>query len=346
MAVPPASTAATLRSVLACFGVTADAVRDIRTGRVNRHWRIVAGEAQYALRRYNAPRSVAAIAFEHDLLRHVAAEGWPVAPPLPAASGETIVEAEGQRFALFPFLPGRPAPYNSARHVRLKGRLLARLHQDMASWSAPGQREGFGRLWELDVFVSTLSPFATLNELLRAFALEHPDAARAVRVQKYTCLRELARLGYGELPAVPIHADFHHDNVLFQRGELTGVLDFDMARLDARVADIAASIALDCLAPPAHNELDPRTVHAFVGGYVEQTPLTDVELRLIVPLVRAFLLCGVTYRLTGWANQTDPGAIKSVHRSVTHRFPSFERLRGDLETAVAQAAEERIQPAG
>lgn len=339
MPVPRASAAATLHDVLERFGLAGE-VRDIRSGRVNRHWRVVADGDTFALRRYHAQRSPAAIEFEHDLLRHVAGQGWPVATALPTSTGDTIAEADGRSYALFPFLPGRPAPYNNGRYLRLKGRLLARLHHDMASWQAPGQREGFGRLWELDVYVGALSAFDSFNELLRAFALEQPEAARAIRVQKYACLRELARLGYGELPAAPVHSDFHHDNLLFQRGELTGLLDFDLARLDARVADIASSIALDCLAPPAYNEIDPAAVRAFVGGYVEYTPLSEAELRLIVPLVRACHLWLVAYRLTQWASAENAKALASIERSIACRFPSFERRRTELDAAVAQAAAE------
>lgn len=139
----------------------------------------------------------------------------------------------------------------------MKGRLLARLHQELATWEAPGQRDGFGRVWELDVFIGAHTQFDTFNELLMALGQTHTDLARAIRAQKYTMLRELSTLGYGELPAAPGHFDFHHDNLLFQRGELTGLLDLDLVRLDARVADLATSVALDCLAPPAYNEIDP-----------------------------------------------------------------------------------------
>jgi homoserine kinase type II len=340
MPVPSTSASATLHDVLARFGVSPDEIRDIRSGRVNRHWRVVTAGTTYALRRYNAQRTPAAIEFEHDLLRHVAGQGWPVPPALRTSAGDTIAEADGRRYALFPFLPGRPAPYNNARYLRLKGRLLARLHHDMGSWQAPGQRDGFGRLWELDVYVGALSAFPTFNELLRAFALEQPEAARAIRVQKYACLRELARLGYGELPAAPVHSDFHHDNLLFQRGEITGLLDFDLTRLDARVADIASSIALDCLAPPAYDEIDPAAVRAFVGGYVEYTALSEPELRLIVPLVRACHLWLVAFRLTQWTSGDNKKALASLQRSIAFRFPSFERRRTEMEGAVAQGAAE------
>lgn len=341
MAASSAQTAALLREVLTHFGLSGAEVRDIRSGGVNRHWRVETGGAAFALRRYHPRRTPAAIQYEHDVLRHLAGEAWPVAVPMADGDGRTLVEAAGGRYALFPLLPGRKAPYHNPRYARLKGRLLARLHQDMATWEAPGQRQGFGRVWELDVYVGAHSSFATFNELLMAFGQHYPELARAVRAQKYAMLRELSTLGYGELPVTPGHFDFYHDNLLFLRGELTGLLDLDFVRLDARVADIATSLAFDCLAPPAYNEIDPSAVRAFLGGYVELSPLTDAEVQLLVPLMQACIVWLVAWRLAQWAEGEGGDApVRSIQRSVAARFPSFAQHRPALEAAVLQAAAE------
>ncbi len=334
-----AETTALLDDVLTRFGVANASIHDIRTGRVNKHWRVEAGEATFALCRYSAVRAQAAIRYEHDVLSHLQKMGWPVAPPFPVANGDgSVAHLDGRYYALFPFLPGRPAP-QSLRYALLKGGLLARLHKDLATWDAPSQRDGFGRAWELDLYTAANCGFSTLNELLFAFGHEHAEIARVLRAQKYAMLRELSVLGFGELPAVPCHFDFHHDNLLFQRGELSGLLDLDLAHLDARVADVASSIFLDCFAPPAYSEISPTLAAQFVAGYVEHTPLSDAELQLIVPLIRAAIMGLVVWRLAGWARGDDvQAALHSLHRSATERLPSFVRHRDKLEAAVLQAA--------
>lgn len=331
-------TSALLDEVLAHFGVANATIHDIRTGRVNKHWRIAANASTYALRRYRLQRSPAAIEYEHALLQHTEAKGWPVAVPLISRDGATVVDVDGRAYSLFPFLPGRPAP-RTARYTRLKGGLLARLHQDLASWEAPGQREGLGRAWELDSYIAAHCEYRTMNDLLAMFGREHPDTARIVKSQKYAMLRELSVLGFGEQPAVPCHFDFHHDNLLFQRGSLSGLLDFDLAHLDARVADVATSIQLDCLAPPAYSEISPALAAEFVRGYVEQSRLSETEVQLIVPLMRAAILGLVAWRLAGWARCDDVSTVlQSLNRSVTQRLPSFARNRAALEAAIQQAA--------
>jgi hypothetical protein len=170
------------------------------------------------------------------------------------------------QFALFPWLRGQPGPAHNVAHLRIKGRLLARLHRDMASYGATEQRPGFGRIWELDLPLQS-SRFATFNEMLREFGRDHTRLASAVRAQRYRSLRELARYGYGDLADVYIHGDFQRDNLLFDRGELAGVLDFDHAHRDARAVDIAWSIIMT--AASLRPDGDRCLAAAIVAGYAE-----------------------------------------------------------------------------
>jgi Ser/Thr protein kinase RdoA (MazF antagonist) len=191
-------------------------------------------------------------------------------------------------------------------------------------------------VWELDALFDG-SPHRTFNDALRAFGREHRDLASGLRGQRYRSLRELSKLGYGGLPDIPVHWDFHHDNILTAGGAIIGLLDFDSAHLDARVADIAFSISLDCREPPDHNAVNPAAVRAFVGGYVEHTPLSGQELRLLVPLMRAAYILGAALRLAYW-EQFRADAARSIARSVRFRFPLHDERAAQLEAAVYDAA--------
>jgi homoserine kinase type II len=302
-------------------------VRDVRTGRVNRHWRVTAGGREYVLRRYTAHRSRAAIAFEHALLAHAAARGWPVAVPVLAAGDATVGEYAGGRYALFPALAGRPGRYGS--RAREKGRLLARLHRDLASWPAWRQRDGLGRLSELDAHAP-----GTLDANLRAFERAHRDLARAVWRERAANVRELDRLGYDALPLMPIHGDFHRDNLLFTRGALSGLLDFDLARLDARAADIGITLASDCRVPPAYNDIDVEAARVFLVGYDAESQLGEDERRLIVPLAKAYLLWLIAFRLGEWSEGHDARVVRAIERSVGARLPAVEASRREIEAAL------------
>ena len=104
-----AQTIETLNAVLDRFGVTGTSIRDIRSGRVNKHWRVETPGETFVLRRYHERRLAGAIEYEHDVLRHLESRAWPVAAPLPVPGcSQTALEAAGRRYALFRLLPGRP----------------------------------------------------------------------------------------------------------------------------------------------------------------------------------------------------------------------------------------------
>ncbi|MBI5284786.1 MAG: homoserine kinase [Chloroflexi bacterium] len=329
-----ASSNADLDAVLARFRIEPTAIATVAAGRYNTHWRVTTPGGDYALRRYNQARLASSIPYEHAMLEHVAARGWPVAAPVKSRDGATVVESEGRCYALFPWLPGQPGPAHSTAHLRVKGRLLARLHRDMASFGAGEQRAGFGRVWELDLPLQS-SRFTTFNEMLREFGREHARLASGIRAQRYRSLRELTRSSYGDLADVEIHGDFQRDNLLFDRGELTGVLDFDNAHRDARVVDLAWSIISDCAEPPAETAIDPRLAAALVGGYAAHTPLSDAELRLIVPLLRAHNVAMCAWSVRRYLESGDADTLRRLDRRVSVRLPQLEARAAAIEEAIA-----------
>jgi Ser/Thr protein kinase RdoA (MazF antagonist) len=324
-----AETVVELRDVLSSYGLADAEVHDIRSGRRNKHWRAVAGYGKaYALRRYAAERTRPAIAYEHAALTCAGERGWPVAVPLANAHEDRLVGRDGRLYALFPFLTGRPAPYSNARYLRIKGALLARLHRDLASAPVGGQRVGFSRVWEVD------GDDATYQELLREFARDHREGAAVLRRDRYSSLRELSRLGYGELDDIVVHWDFHHDNLLFGGGTLTGLLDFDSVHRDARVADIAQSILLDCLEPPAHNAIRAESLGAFVAGYHASSPLADIEAQLLVPLLFALVIARSAESLRAWLRSGNRRALASLERATRFRLPVMQAQRMELQATV------------
>lgn len=335
MAPISARTLQDLHDVLHSFGVRATNIHDIRSGRVNKHWRVSAGTAEYALRRYNHHRSPNSIQFEHEVLQRLERKGWPVAAPVLSRRSQTLVNLLDRSYALFPFLVGRPSPVNSLRYLRIKGGLLARLQHDLASWPVGGQRDGFAPIWDLDGYIDG----QTFDAVLDAFGHEQPELAEVIRGQRLANLQELASLNYESLPDTTIHGDFHTDNVLFRERRLSAILDFDLVHIDARVADIATSIAGDCPAPPTYMSIDPEAVGAFVGGYSAETPLGEFELKLIVPYVRAYFLWLCAFSLARWTEGDVDKATRSLTRSAMHRLPNLEARRDAIESALTIAAQ-------
>ena len=322
-----------LHEVLLHFDINAADLHDIRSGRVNKHWRVESPTGRYVLRRYNPQRSSGAIRYEHDVLRHIAQSGWPVAVPLQADDGATVVSEFNSRYSLFPFLPGRPGPEHDQRYLRIKGGLLARLHGDLATLPSCGKREGFGLISDLDAYVPR-SDGGTFDAILDSFGQVQPGLADQIRTQRHISLEELARLGYDSLPDTLVHGDFHAENIFFYRRQLTAILDFDFVHLDKRIADLALAIAEDCPEPPGYMAIDPESVRALVGAYHTESPLSEKELGLIVPLVRTYYVWLCWYGITRWLGGDAEKATSSLGRTLTQRLPNLEDRMGAIESSL------------
>ena len=270
-----ASADQTVERVLRAYGLPVGTIQPFGTGNVNESWRVDAEGNTYVLRRYSTLRLPSGISFEHELLAGLAAGNWPVAAPYTAPDGSTLVKVENRFHALFPFLPGLRLD-DPARH----GAVLARLHGAMSCVQLTA-RPTWPRLADYG-----RRPFA---ELLAAYAAVDPDSAADVLRLHGQVSAVVAKRP--RLPSGPVHGDFHTGNLLFNDGQLSGVLDFDFARVDWRAADIA--IALGFLpSDDARNE--------FVAAYESHSPLEDVEREMVPWLQRARDLERLAYALRRW----------------------------------------------
>ena len=274
---PAAAVDRSVERVLAAFGLRPDRIEAIGAGNVNDSWDLTASSMRWILRRYSTARLPAGIPFEHAVLQQLAMAGWPVPTPFAAPDGSTLVKVGGRFYALFPFLHG-----SRLDDPELHGAVLGRLHAATALLRI-GVKPSWPRLADY-----ARRPFP---EALAAYAVADPDAAAATLRHHGLVARELAAIGTAGAVVLPVHGDFHTGNLLFQSGRLSAVLDFDFARIDLRVADVA--IALGFLA-------DTASQRAFVTAYETQQPLAESERRLLAPLRRARELERLGYALRRW----------------------------------------------
>jgi homoserine kinase type II len=286
--VPAAAVDRSVERVLAAFGLQPEGIDAIGAGNVNDSWDVRANSMRWILRRYSTARLPAGIPFEHAVLQQLAMAGWPVPAPFAAPDGSTLVKVGGRFHALFPFLHG-----SRLDDPGLHGSVLGRLHATTSSLTIRA-KPSWPRLADY-----ARRPFP---EALAAYAAADPDAAAAALRHHGLVAREMAAVGTAGAVLLPVHGDFHTGNLLFQAGQLSAVLDFDFARIDLRVADIA--IALGFLA-------DEASRAAFVAAYEAHQPLAPSERRLLGPLRRARELERLGYALRRW-QKNEPGQHAEV----------------------------------
>lgn len=212
--------------------------------------------------------------YEHTLLHHLHACGWPVATPLT----DVLPTAAGM-WCLFTYVSGRQrAPRASAgRYAEEveRGRLLANLHQDLAPLARLGQRDRWKTtpegLYDREGKPSALS-------VLTEFARRDAERGRLLLAFYEQATEKLTNLPLGDAPLTPLHGDFTRWNMRYRGGKVTGVFDFDSSHLDLRVADFALSW---------------RGIYGgVIDGYNDVSALSDLETALIVPVFQKFMISG------------------------------------------------------
>lgn len=324
-------TPATARA-LAGWGLPPARTARLTGGAANEHWRVDApGAEPLVLRRYSDRHAIRAIPYEHELLRFLAERQWPVAAPLATPDGDTVVETEDGCWSLFPFLEGSPPPHEPIYQQR-KGAVLALLHEDMRAWDSPGQRPTFGRVTDLDAPVRA-DGFDSFAALIAWFAESDPERAAALAGFRERNLDALSRKGYDAQPDVVIYNECLQNNVLFDAGDVTAILDFDLAHEDARVADIARSLLVDCWPNGRH-------LHSWMAGYAAhaQPRLRAAEVDLIPPLMIANELWNTAVPLAITAHDPEDWMLPSVWRSIDERLPALEASQADLRRVVRAGA--------
>jgi aminoglycoside phosphotransferase (APT) family kinase protein len=248
--------------ILAAFGIALVAPLG---GRLNQHWLVETRRERLVLRRW--AQSADEIDYELRLLEQIAALGWPVAP---AVAGP--LELDGVVWTLAPFLPGDPPSQDDPlAEQRARGRLLAAFHADLAQLGRVKQRGSWRRCEEI-------LQDAELERVLLMHEQARSDEVRILLWHLQRARERIAELALAERPGIVIHGDFAYWNLRFQDGHLSGILDFELAHWDHRIADFALSW---------RGKYD-----AVIHGYAEVSRLEAEEWALLTPLWWAWLIDG------------------------------------------------------
>lgn len=195
--------------------------------------------------------------FYLNLMDHVARQGIPSARPVPDRGGAFLGKLNGKPAALVTFLPGCDIGNPTSVECAEAGAMLARIH--LAGTTYPGQmRNPRGSQWW----------HAVLPEILPF--LEKDDAALLAAETDFQARQRLEGL-----PRGTIHADLFRDNVLWERGQISGVIDFYFACTDLLLYDVAIAVNDWCLG--GSGGLDASRTAALLKAYRKIRPFAPAE---------------------------------------------------------------------
>ncbi len=240
------------------FGITATRWMPIEAGSVNTNGRLESEDGKSYFLRVYEEQTASTARHEASLLRALAAAGVPTPVPLPRADGSGFIAVLGDKpVAMFPFVAGRSVCQKTvgAEQVRRVGEALARVHEAGAGILAGplGGDVGPGRFERRDL----LGRLGGLEGLRLA-----PDV-KAAQLQLMNALESLERNPTERGPIGFIHGDLFRDNVLFDEGGETVLLDFESASRGPIAFDLSVTILAWCFG----DDLDLGLAAALVAGY-------------------------------------------------------------------------------
>ena len=247
--------------------------------------------------------------FYLHLMKHLAMRGIPVPDPVADAKGNILHRLKRKPAAVVNKLPGHSELVPTPAHCAGVGEMLARLH--LAGLDYPRQQPNLRGLSWWNETVPLLLPHLMPEQrslIVGELAYQNHIAASAA---------------YRSLPRGAIHADLFRDNVMFEKGQLTGFFDFYFAGCDAFLFDIGICLNDWCidLQSGAPNAV---RVEAFIAAYQRVRPLTAQERILLPALQRAGALRFWISRLWDFYLPREAAVLKA------HDPRHFERVLREL----------------
>jgi homoserine kinase type II len=278
------------RRLAQIFGLHLQTLEPLHAGSVNSNFRLTddAGGAYFARIYEEQDRSGAAR--EHALVAALAAAGVPVVRALQAPNGETLADFGGKAFAIFPWMEGEILCQARVSEgvCRKLGAALASVH--LSSSSAPPLPVGRFRIEDLRQRLARVSA-AGRASLMTAVAvigerLGHYEAVRVPDLRRGIC-----------------HGDLFRDNVLWQGGEISALLDFE----SACAGNFGYDLMVTALAWCYGSEFQLALVQALFDGYRSKRPMLESEVAALRVEGAVACLRFATTRLTDFSLRVPDG---------------------------------------
>ena len=238
------------------------------------------------------------VAFSHSLQSFLASRNFPL-PHLIGTREEnnSMLKWGNSIYEIFEFIEGQPydgglvATYEAGRTLGMYHRLVQEYEPQWEPphghyHDSPSVVSSFKNLVEvLARLESTQGRKRELVDLLRRLRAAYTDAAKAAN-----------DLGLQEWDTQIVHSDWHPGNMLFDQGHVVAVIDYDAARIQPRVMDVANGCTQFSFVAGGRDlsawedRTDDQRARRFLRGYDEVNILSKAEMEAVPYLMEEVLI--------------------------------------------------------
>jgi len=269
-----------------------EALEPIAAGIENTNYYVTTSQGRYVLTLFER-LPAAELPFYLDLMAHLARHGIPCPAPIADLSDCYLSALNGKPAALVTRLAGGSIERPGRAECAEIGALLARMHLAARSFGGYLENPRGPKWWR--PAARAVAPFLGKAEL------EWLESEIGYQ----------ARQRFPDLPRGAVHADLFRDNALFERGHVSGVIDFYFAGIDCFLFDLAVSVNDWCL-DESQARLDEARTLALLGAYHALRPLEERERPAWPVMLRAAALRFWLSRLYD-KHLPRPGELVQVH---------------------------------
>jgi len=316
------------------------------------------GEHRHFVRKYKYGTVEREIRYEHALVRHIREKGFELpARVFETRRGDTVVEREelldGRRvarfFAAYEMLGGEntytwtenrctDAEYEDA------ARILARFHEAASDFEPGGlYREQPPIMDYLATMPGTFRRYAASGTGTRydQYLIDRLPGILAAIERGLTLAPELEGL-----PRCPTFCDYHPGNLKWRDERGVGLFDFDWAKLDYRVFDVAIGIVYFCTSWEGEDDGELRLAKAdiFLRAYQDEVsrtaapgPLTAAELAVLPRMLAIAALYVVSWDIVAYYIDRDPNDDEYLY-FLEHNVAFVDFIESHLDELAAMAA--------
>ena len=272
--------------VLDAYGLGAPvAARRIEGGHVDRNWLVETELGRYFVKCRHPRRrqSHQIIQAQHDLISHLRQSGFPAPNMLSTSSGQGFLVIAGEVYEVGEAIEGVPFDHDRLEHLAAAARTLGRYHLAVDGFSSQS-------LAQQGPLYSPRNARTALDRLVEAWQVGVDPVLGSLAQDLEAQADGLARRfgTHGALPHLVIHGDYYAGNLLFEGDRIAGVVDYDKAGWQPRVAELAEALIYFSSPRPGHlrhlvyrGVLESEPFDLFLRNYTRLIALEDAEVEAL-----------------------------------------------------------------
>ncbi len=259
----------------------------ISEGIQNTNFIVQTTKSKYILTLYEDKRIFSSLPFFFSFMEHLENKKIPCASPVHASDGSILQKLANRPAAIVNFLPGKWPKTIRSEHCAEVGKYSALMHKAAKDFKQKRDDSVFGAVeyWNKRIKEESLD----INSLKSGLSDEIDKSFRKIKSQ-----------WPDNLPSGAIHGDLFPDNVLFEGGKVSGIIDFYMSHNDFFAMDLANTLTQWCFEHGA--EFNITKAKAMLSAYNKVRKLSDAELKALPTLASAAATKWFLTRLYTWFN--------------------------------------------